>query len=343
MRYENMKPDMSGSLAKNRTRIEVLWGLDQLLEQMRGDKDFAVVFDYLCDIELHLEDSIEFQQVKTKEGDHFSFGWLCNAREGKSPVIVTLYRLKEIEEPGKVTKLFIVANRPLMIDRKRVTPTPDLFPFEEFPEKAREKIRESVAHSLGVDARQIDFTDVSYLYEELPLGERAKNDVLGKLVSVYEEVRGEDCAHPSALFRALSDLATDRASVEKEQDNLEAVIANKGITRSEVERMFDQHRSKSDRALERAIRWVEDLPPASQRGLKATIADLAKVRLRTSLWDDVCTCTRRVLDDPGNSSLGETELIELIASTCPELSTVEMQGTVKTAWAALSLFHCVEE
>lgn len=66
--YMGTAPDLSGSIAKNRFRVELLWGIEKLLQLLdKGSSSFAVVFDYRCDVELHLEKGYEFYQVKTKK------------------------------------------------------------------------------------------------------------------------------------------------------------------------------------------------------------------------------------------------------------------------------------
>lgn len=343
MRYADAKPDMSGSRTKNRMRVEVLWGLDRLLELMKQDGDFAVVFDYLCDVELHLEDAIEFHQVKTKKRKHFDYQWLCGEDASKNSVMVTLYRLKEVLEPGKTTKLLLVANRPLVIGREQVAPVPGVFTFARFPERAAQRIRESIASRLEVDELDIDLQNISYRYEELALGERGKDAVLGKLTRIYEKVMGEECNRPNALFKILEDLAQDRATAEEERDSLDQVIDLKGITRYEVGRIFAQHGTRSNCALERTFRWIESLPPAKQRGLKRAIEEVVQIRYRSPLWKNVLSTAREALSRDANASLTASELVELIAKECPELFNVEMTDALKTAWASLALFHCLEE
>ena len=63
--YMSMPYDLSGSRSKNRFRVELLWGIDKMLELMESDKSFTMVFDYVCDIEVHMEDELEFYQIKT--------------------------------------------------------------------------------------------------------------------------------------------------------------------------------------------------------------------------------------------------------------------------------------
>lgn len=343
MRYEEAVPDMSGSRTKSRMRVEVLWGLDLLIERMRRDEDFAVVFDYLCDVELHLGDAIEFHQVKTKARKHFDFYWLCGAEPGKDSVMVTLYRLKEVEEPGKCTRLFLVANRPLSIGGEQVAPEPGVFEFDGFPDGPKGRIVEAIAERLGIEAADVDLRNIGYRYEELALGEGAKDRVLGKLVRVYKETRGEECNRPGALFKALSDLASDRASEEHRKAGLDEVISSKGITRVEMERMFDRHGERSNNVVERALRWVEGLPPTQQRGLKGAVSEVVKIRSRSPLWGDVIDFVREALGRESCAGMDETQLVELVARECPQLFNVEMTDALKRAWASLALFQCLEE
>lgn len=346
MRYAEVKPDLSGSRTKNRYRIEVLWGLDRLLEMVRQEGDFAVVFDYLCDVEVHSDESIEFHQVKTKKSGGFSYSWLCVPKKGtsgnKESVLLTLYKLKEVEEAGKVTNLMLVANGPLSINREGVAPEPGVYSFTGFPDTVKNKICEALAVQLKLTPDEIDLENVFYRYEELPLEGRMKEAVQGKLVSVFNEVTGAECERPSAMFRALEDLAQDRASVVKEFSELDEVIAAKGITRNELEKVFDQHHQRSDRAVERACEWVEGLPVISQFGLKKAIAEVAQTRSRSTLWEKVLSVANGVISGE-MAPKDETEAIDYIAMSCPCLSGIEMQGALKKAWAAVALFHCLEE
>lgn len=51
---------------KNRFKNELLWGVHKILELYKNGIEYNVVFDYVCDIEIHLtEDKFEFYQIKT--------------------------------------------------------------------------------------------------------------------------------------------------------------------------------------------------------------------------------------------------------------------------------------
>lgn len=51
--YGQLPYDLSGSMSKNRFRNEMLWGLSKIFDLFKEGKDFCVVFDYVCDIEVH--------------------------------------------------------------------------------------------------------------------------------------------------------------------------------------------------------------------------------------------------------------------------------------------------
>lgn len=83
--YMGTAPDLSGSISKNRFRNELFWGIDRLLTCLdSGIDSFAVVFDYRCDIELHLDDRYEFYQVKPAEKEHLESLGLHGFQKGAS-------------------------------------------------------------------------------------------------------------------------------------------------------------------------------------------------------------------------------------------------------------------
>lgn len=71
--YLSLPHDMSGSVSKNRFRMELLWGISKMID-IYDSGDFTMVFDYACDIEIHFEDGFEFYQIKTHTGNH-TYTW----------------------------------------------------------------------------------------------------------------------------------------------------------------------------------------------------------------------------------------------------------------------------
>ena len=51
--YNKIPYEISGSMSKNRFRLELYWGISHMFD-LFDKEDFCVVFDYKCDIEVHL-------------------------------------------------------------------------------------------------------------------------------------------------------------------------------------------------------------------------------------------------------------------------------------------------
>ena len=62
--YMSLPNDLSGSASKNRFRLELLWGISKMFDIYDKD-DFTIVFDNVCDIEIHFKSELEFYQIKT--------------------------------------------------------------------------------------------------------------------------------------------------------------------------------------------------------------------------------------------------------------------------------------
>lgn len=56
--YMNLPKDLAGSVAKNRFRMELLWGINAMIDAHKELENYAIVFDFRCDIELHKENEI---------------------------------------------------------------------------------------------------------------------------------------------------------------------------------------------------------------------------------------------------------------------------------------------
>lgn len=66
----------------------------KFMEVIRQINDFTMVFDYVCDVEIHYADSFEFYQVKTAKGNNYSISKLVNKGKKSNSVIGTLYKIR---------------------------------------------------------------------------------------------------------------------------------------------------------------------------------------------------------------------------------------------------------
>lgn len=65
--YMHLTYDLAGSQTKNRFRQELLWGISVALDNLTNEDWNAVVFDYVCDIELHYNNRLELHQLKVNK------------------------------------------------------------------------------------------------------------------------------------------------------------------------------------------------------------------------------------------------------------------------------------
>lgn len=92
--YMSLPKDLSGSITKNRFRMELLWGVSKIIDIHRGNEDYSVIFDFKCDIELHKEQELFFYQIKTKKSGNFNENNLCKINKNdKNSMLGKLYAL----------------------------------------------------------------------------------------------------------------------------------------------------------------------------------------------------------------------------------------------------------
>ncbi|WP_457826323.1 dsDNA nuclease domain-containing protein, partial [Staphylococcus aureus] len=86
--------DLSGSIAKNRFRLELLWGISKIIDEHKANNEYTIIFDFKCDIELHKEDELDFYQIKTKKSGNYNSNNLCKKGKNKNNSILgKLYAL----------------------------------------------------------------------------------------------------------------------------------------------------------------------------------------------------------------------------------------------------------
>lgn len=86
--YMTYEADEAGSRSKNRFKFEVFWGLNKFLDVFLESQEFTMVFDYVCDIELHYDGSYEFYQVKTSSAKSYTTSKLTTVGKKKNQLLV---------------------------------------------------------------------------------------------------------------------------------------------------------------------------------------------------------------------------------------------------------------
>lgn len=334
--YMAKPPDMSGSVSKNRFRVELLWGIEKLLECLdNGIEDFSVVFDYQCDIELHLDDRYEFYQVKTSSAKKFGVSWACKMSKSGASIIGRLYELHDVID-SETVRLVIVGNKPFTYSGNKLDRPGELL-FSALPTEDKEKISKAVQKQIpGITP---DFGQISYILVAIDLTNPDDN-IRGHLLRTYEKVMGCEARKPNALYNALCGLAKTKACVEDVQKTYEDVIAKKAITENEVTHLFTQYADKEDTRFDFVMSWIKKQPPLQQLDLKCAyesiVSNLYVPRGRKPIEAGIKILNR--LD----KNLKEDDLIECVVDELKPVCDIEITSNMRKIYAVLALYEAIE-
>lgn len=251
--YQRLPNDNAGSIAKNRFGYELAVGLEKLMEYYTKKDDYVVVFDYVCDIEVHcqFDEELNFYQVKTtKNTTPFSASYLTKIKKGKkNSIIGTLYKIKAKEE-NKNIKLAIIGNIQFK-DDKILIPNTTPYPFSDMSEKTKKSIIEQLKKEKIIDD-EISLEDVFYIYNPMNILTYDET-MLGKLTMFYTKNIDNDVKKANVLYSTIKSTILQKASYEAEGLSYEKVICNKGITKTEFKKILDTHKEKSNNIVEKCI------------------------------------------------------------------------------------------
>ena len=256
-RYMQIISDMSGSQSKNRFRNEVLWGLSKVFDVYNKHEKFAVVFDYVCDVELHYDNSLEFYQMKTdKNTSAFTLKRLTKHKDSEKSILGQLYLIKkESNEQGYNSIVAVVSNIPLRTEK--LYSSNEYLCMGELSDEAKLEITKNVSEEFGttVDVSQLD--GFYYVLSSLDLFE-PQDTMLGKTIKFYSDVMGEEPVKPRTLFNALEQLVKDCACYEKDIGSYEELIQHKALTKEKLDLMLHQYSTIASLAVEKTKNYIEE-------------------------------------------------------------------------------------
>lgn len=273
--YMSLPYDLSGSMSKNRFRVELLWGVGRMLELLEQDQEFTMVFDYACDIEVHFDKKLEFYQIKShaKGTSNYSIGKLTKKEDGEKSQGSILGKLYVLNQgSANNVKVAIVSNVPLSVGKKKYTDAETC--FDNFDEKDKEKICELLKAELGL--AEINLSSIFYICTEMDL-KSPQDAILGKLVFTVKKVRGCEVDKPNALYQLIYDQVNEKACYEKDISDYSELVGKKGITRSEFEYMIDCHAKNAKTGFEQTKDYIDNIQNiAAKKRFKAALARLVE-------------------------------------------------------------------
>lgn len=252
--YNSIPHDLSGAASKNRFRLEMLWGISKMFD-LYDKPDFCVVFDYKCDVEIHFNDSLEFYQIKThKVQSPYTFTVISkpDKNTGKS-IIGRLYLLKNISDEHVSMKVALVSNAFFQIDKKIYSDVETL-KFSDLDAPTQKKICDALKVELQQD--EVDISNIHYIYTSMNLL-NPENDIKGKITGCFEKIKNCEPVKPNALYRLIRDTVDAKACYELKSDDYDELIANKGITKAQLDMMLDQYVDNTDNGVKQTQEYIE--------------------------------------------------------------------------------------
>ena len=273
--YLSLPHDLSGSRSKNRFRAELLWGVSKILDLMEEDRDFTMVFDYACDIEVHYENGFEFFQIKTHGRSKSYTTKRLTKVEGEGSILGKLYVLVKNNFPGEV-RVAVVSNLPYSS-----MPADALINcFSSLPDKDQREIVTALKDELGIDS--IDLSKMFYVQTNMDL-EHPDDAVRGKLTLAFERIKKCEPTNPNALYRLIVDTVSEKACYEYSAADYDEILRLKGLTRKQFDELLDLHAEKSKTGISAATEYIDQLPNIRDRMIyKRSLPNVLK--LLTTSW-----------------------------------------------------------
>lgn len=251
--YRAIPYDLYGSVSKNRFRQEILWGVSKMFD-LFDKPEFCVIFDYKCDIEIHLSDSIEFFQIKSQKAQKpYSFTQLSK-RAGTSSIIGKLFMLKDSSCAETKIKCAIVSNRFLKIKKEELSDA-EIVDFDALADDLKSVVQNALKVELSRD--EIDLRDFHYIYTSMDLVS-PQNAVKGHIDSCFEKIKGCEPIKPNALHRLVFDTVERKACYEFAIDDFDELVKQKGVTKNELDSILEQYKEKTDNSLEQVQAYIEN-------------------------------------------------------------------------------------
>ena len=255
--YMTLPHDLSGSRSKNRFRIELLWGISKMLDLMERPENFTMVFDYVCDIEVHKENGFDFFQIKTKGNDRTYTAKNLTKKASEGSILGKLYVLVA-NTPGKHSTVALVTNAAF-----HSFPSGTLTNcFSTLPQTDKDIITSALKEELKTDTINLD--NVFYIQTPMDL-EHPEDSVRGHLVLAFERIKKCEPTNPNALYRLIVDTVSERACYEYTAQDYSEILHLKGLSRKEFDDLLSQHAEDSVTGVQQAKEYISSLGSINER------------------------------------------------------------------------------
>ncbi|MFI3214645.1 MAG: dsDNA nuclease domain-containing protein [Eubacteriales bacterium] len=227
---------------------------------METGVNFTVVFDYACDVEIHMENKTEFYQLKTH-------------KTKKNYTIRSLTKIEKENSQGSILGKLYVLNTGKNKNVKLAIVTNVLFSgfteckvgenvFTALTAEKLQKIEDSLKSELGIDS--VDLSNTYYVFTRMNL-EEPENEMMGKIIKSFVEIMKCEPDKPNALYRLINDEVQEKACYELLVSSYEELVSKKGITRIQFERMMQCHAINEKTGIKQTEEYINSLSDILQK------------------------------------------------------------------------------
>ncbi|HBF8686539.1 DUF4297 domain-containing protein [Clostridioides difficile] len=339
--YMNLPYDLSGSMSKNRFRNELLWGLKKMYELYKTKEDFVVVFDYRCDIEVHLENKFEFYQVKTQNNSGtYTINKLTDKKKGTKSVVGNLYSLKYDINMNENDDVYvaIVSNAPLNDGKKTYNNSHEV-KIKTIDSSAIEKIKLSIKNDLNID-KDINLENLFFIRIGLDLIEPQKT-LIGETAIFFEDVFGRECSKVKSLYNVLYEEIYSKSAYELDINTYENIVSKKGITRDRMDIILKSYANNTDKSVELAKcsinEWYKNNFSRRLSLIKSLTTIVFKLSESSTLKDIENYILSYIYNNIDKLQVSDKEIIEIISEIVEEKRPIEVSKTDIEALILLTL------
>lgn len=313
--YMNLPNDLSGSMAKNRFRNEILWGLKRILELQEEGANYTAIFDFACDVEIHYENKCqyEFYQLKTENTlGKYPLSKLIKTDKGNS-ILGKLYILKYCEKglEQEFVKVAVVSNSPFY-DGKKLYPMIEEFDFLTLEQKQKEKVIKSLETELN---KNISLDNTFFIRTGIDLF-NPKITLKGEIADFYKRYYHSEPKKINVLFDSLESEVQDRACYELKIKDYSELKKYKGLSKSDVDVLLHEYIENTDTSFIVAKDKIKQLYSNNVQKKILLLANLKNIstELYRSLLHQECEfkikdyCQKNLISLPSN----ENDLIEKV-------------------------------
>ncbi len=334
--YMNLPFDLAGSRSKNRFRLELLWGVSKMLELMESSDDFTMVFDYVCDIEIHLDSKFEFYQIKTHKEGQSKYTPKSLVKKKSSEEGSILGKLFVLNKSGDSSiKVVLVCNAPFT----KLTNNPGETCLDKLDADSQTIIVDAIKGELGV--AEVDLSNAYYLYTPMNLIQ-PEDEIKGKLVTTFENLKGSEPLNPNALYRLVFDTVSEKACYEFSAEDYEQLKSLKGISRSEFEKMLAIHSTSEKTGVNQTNEYINGIKNIHERktyksALTTLIPKMARSRELQNMEREMI---KTLEEHPEIAEMDD--IIELLADEYHHRFPLEYSNAEKTVYYMVIIHKFVE-